>query len=227
MFKKIQRVISISAFMFLPILSMAASPMESEFEKAWTNPSYTHIELTPLDVNHILSTYYTTEPKLTFTRSMLWEVERKKAWNPEVYIASVIEKGSGKSWQKQALKDGNEVFVRSTKQRQWLHSDRYGEVFEKVFLNNKEQKVTFIGVSELTDESGARLYTKNPQPLFHVEHGVAGTDSRPLNTWRIVHLTKDSTGKLAQVLNQGDKTVLPSYIIHYIEHDLGVKLKRK
>lgn len=229
MIKKFSQSIFVFALMLLPLTSMASSLMEDEFNQAWHNAFYTQIELEPIDVNYVLSTYYNTEPKLIFTRSMLWEVERKKAWSPEIYIAPVIEAGSGKSWGKQILADGNEVFVRSTKQRQWLNFDRYGDVFEKVFLNNKEQKAIFLGASEVTNELGSSISAHNTQALFHVEHGVAGTEERPLNTWRIVHMTSGRDEKLVQAFQErfSDKTALPVYITHYIEQDLGIKIQRK
>lgn len=200
---------------------------EQEFDKAWKNPAYTHIELKPVDINSILSAYYTTESGLKFTQNMLWDLERKKAWNPEVYISQVVKPGSGKSWQREVLADGNETFVRSTQQRQWLHPEQYGGVFEQVFVNNKDKKVTFIGVSVLRDESGVQQHAQNPQPLFHVQHGAAGTQEHPLNTWRIIFLANDNA--FIKLFQQDDaqRKALPGYIAYYIENDLGIKLNKK
>ena len=66
------------------------------------------------------------------------------------------------------------------------------------------------------------------QPLFHVQHGAAGDEDHPKNTWRIVHLTERKDRALIEALNQvNDSTVLPGFIKAYIEHDLHNHLRRK
>lgn len=47
--------------------------------------NYTQIELNDVDVNKTLLNYKMNKP-LIFTRSMMWEMETKKAWNPGNYI---------------------------------------------------------------------------------------------------------------------------------------------
>jgi len=44
-------------------------------------------------------------------------------------------------------------------------------------------------VREVAGADGTLLRAGPGQPLFHVEHSVGGTELRPLNRWRIVHLT--------------------------------------
>ena len=51
---------------------------ETEFEKCWHNPSYTAIKLDDVDVNQVLSHYIAQKP-IHFTKTMLWDMERKKA----------------------------------------------------------------------------------------------------------------------------------------------------
>ena len=66
---------------------------EKEFEKCWRDPRYTVIQLDDVDVNHSLS-YYVAQKSIHFTKEMLWDMEKKKAWNPERYIPYVIKKES-------------------------------------------------------------------------------------------------------------------------------------
>jgi hypothetical protein len=47
------------------------------------------------------------------------------------------------------------------------------------------------------DDADTLLRGGTGQPLFQVEHLVGGTEPRPLNRWRIVHLT-DAPGRLIE-----------------------------
>ncbi len=140
-------------FSFITILissiSLAANfdPV-AQFEQAWRNPSYIKISLKDVDVNHILNEYYVTDKPLVFTKTMLWDMERKKAWNPSTYIRHVVKEG--KSWGKRNITNRREYFMRWTNQKQWL-SDNYADVFEQVYLLNKEQKAIFFGILEVED----------------------------------------------------------------------------
>lgn len=166
---------------------------QKEFENCWINPAYTSIELVDVDINHTLMHYITQKP-LRFTKSMLWDMEKKKAWNPGNYIPYVVREGSAQAWGKQpCLLTNGEIFVRSSQQKQWLHSDVYEEVYEEVYVNDKEQLITFLGVKTLP---GRPEELTPKQPLFHVQHGAGGTEGRPLNTWRIVHLTHAKNSQL-------------------------------
>ena len=69
---------------------------EAEFEKCWLDSGYTQITLDDVDVNKTLTHYITNKP-LHFTRTMLWDMEKKKAWNPANYIPYVVQEGSAKS----------------------------------------------------------------------------------------------------------------------------------
>lgn len=69
---------------------------ENEFEKCWDNPKYTAIKLNGLDVNAILACYATSK-NIHITKAMLWDMEKKKAWNPAKYISYVLQAGSAKS----------------------------------------------------------------------------------------------------------------------------------
>ncbi len=48
---------------------------EGEFQRAWDDPSNTRFEMPPVDVNRVLAEHYRTSEPLTFTRTMLWDME--------------------------------------------------------------------------------------------------------------------------------------------------------
>src|SRR5438445_1643442 len=140
---------------------------ENEFEKCWNNPEYTQVILNDVDVNKTLSFYITNKP-LHFTIAMLWDMEKKKAWNPGNYIPYVVREGSAESWGKKSCPmTGGETFVRKSHQKQWLNPKVYEEVYEEVYVNEKEQLITFIGTKKLPDRTNE---LKPQQPLFHVQH---------------------------------------------------------
>ena len=63
---------------------------EGEFQRAWADPSNTQFELPPVDINRVLAEHYRTSEPLMFTRTMLWDMEVRKAWRPDRYILSVV-----------------------------------------------------------------------------------------------------------------------------------------
>ena len=201
---------------------------EGEFQRAWADPSNTRFELPPVDVNRVLAEHYRTSEPLTFTRTMLWDMEVRKAWRPDRYIPSVVQKGSAGTWSKRSVADGTEPFVRSSQQRLWLEPAEYGLVLEQVCLNPTQQKVTFIGAAELPDRDRNLLRAGARQPLFHVEHSVGGDESRPLNRWRIVHLTDRPEHRLVERFTlMANDVWLPEFIEIYIRSDLNIKLTRR
>ena len=201
---------------------------EGEFQRAWADPSNTRCELPPVDVNRVLAEHYRTSKPLTFTGTMLWDMEVRKAWRPDLYIPSVVGEGSAHAWGRRSAADGTDSFVRSSQQRLWLEPAEYGLVLEEVCLNPTKQKVTFIGLPELPDRNGNLLRAGAGQPLFHVEHSVDGDESRPLNTWRIVHLTDRPEHSLVERFTLIANNVwLPEFIEIYIRSDQNIKLTRR
>lgn len=201
---------------------------EGEFERAWVDPRNTRFELPPVDVNRVLAGHYRTSEPFTFTRTMLWDTEVRKAWRPDRYIPSVVREGSARTWGRSSAADGTESFVRSSQQRLWLEPAEYGLVLEQVCLNPTQQKVTFIGAAELPDRDRNLLRAGSRQPLFHVEHSVGGDESRPLNRWRIVHLTDRPEHRLIERFTlMANDVWLPEFIEIYIQSDLNIKLTRR
>ena len=201
---------------------------EGEFQRAWADPSNTRFELPPVDVNRVLAEHYRTSQPFTFTRTMLWDMEVRKAWRPDRYIPFVVWVGSAHTLGRSSAADGTESFVRSSQQRLWLEPAEYGVVLEQVCLNPTQQKVTFIGAAELPDRDRNLLRAVARQPLFHVEHSVGGDESRPMNRWRIVHLTDKPEHMLVERFTlMANDVWLPEFIEIYIRSDLNIKLNRR
>jgi hypothetical protein len=196
-----------------------------EFEAAWRNPKHTQFELQPVDVNKVLSERYTVSPSIRLTRSMVWDMEMKKAWDPMTYIPYVVS--SGRSWGRHSLKDGSEGFSRSSIQIAWISQER-GQVLEDVFVNRNDRRIIFLGRPEMTNDKGERIYADDYQPLFHVEHAAGGSELEPLNIWRIVILTENNDQRFTEPFKQMIKTgLLPGFLEIYIERDLHRALNRR
>lgn len=224
MFKKTVLKTIVTSTLFSTTV-LATQLAVEQFETDWNNPSYTRAKLADVDINHIIKTYYTTSKPVNFTRTMLWDLERKKAWDPKTYIPHVVSEG--KSWGKTDLEGKDEQFFRASQQRQWLTGE-FAQVIEKVYLLDQTQKAIFFGLSEVQETEGTVLHAVNSQPIFHVEHGVGGTEDNPLNTWRIVHLTNGKNDELTKKFETyRDLTTLPKYVEVYIEKDLGIAIEKK
>ena len=124
------------------------------------------------------------------------------------------------------MENGEECFLRASQQRAW-RTDVYGQVLEEAYLSPREQRVLFLGRAEFLRGDGPPLQAGSHQPLFHVEHAVSGTDSHPLNLWRIVHLTTEKDDALIkqQSTHTGTPEWLREFVAIYVEKDLRIKLK--
>lgn len=204
----------------------APPPFEAEFARAWNAPGHTRYRLPDTDVNEVLAARYTTSAPLTLTRAMLWDMEVRKAAHPGTYIPYVVQAGSDRSWNRYRG-NGGEYLDRCSMQRLWLAPHRYGLILERAFLNHREQKITFLGVPELPGPDGTPLQAGTGQPLFHVEHSVGGSESQPLNQWRIVHLTEAIDNRLTAVFEQmAASPWIAEHTEIYIRHDLGIPVRR-
>jgi hypothetical protein len=74
----------------------------------------------------------------------------------------------------------------------------------------------------------AQIRAGTGQPRFHVEHAVGGTESQPLNRWRIVHLTDARDQRLITVFERMVASPwLAEHTEIYIRDTLGIQLTRK
>jgi hypothetical protein len=203
---------------------MAGLTMDHEkvLDDAWHTPGVTAIDLPAVDVNQVLADRYELDRDLTFTRTMLWDMEVRKAAAPDIYIPTVVAPGSATkfpSTRHEELED----FTRVSDQRLWGERDRFGTIVEHVRLDHGRQRAFFVGDSGFGD-----VRATTDQPIFHVEHSVAGPEDRPLNLWRIMVLTETVDQHLVDVFTQmGADPYLRVFIEVYLQKDLGVSLRRK
>jgi hypothetical protein len=158
------------------------------------------------------------------TRAMIWDMETKKAWDPLTYIPYVVSQA--RSWGRTTLRDGSTRFSRSSLQRGWI-TPQEGRVLEDVFVSDARQTIYFLGRPQMVEETGKALAASPFQPLFHVRHGVGGSERAPLNLWSIVLLTNAPEPRYCEPFEQMVRAgLLPGFIEIYIERDLKLKLSR-
>lgn len=192
------------------------------FQQAWEDPAATRYVLPDLDVNAVLAEHYELAEPVTLTRTMVWDMETRKARRPDLYIPYVVAEGSADAWGE------GDVFVRKSMQRLWLEPQTYGLVLEQTRLDHANQIVTFIGAAEHPGPDGELLVAGTGQPIFHVEHSVGGTETQPLNRWRIVHLTEAPDSRFADVFDRiAADPYLPGYVEVYIRDVLNTGLARR
>ncbi len=193
---------------------------KEEFDQAWNNPKHTRIELEAIDVNDALEKYYAASAPVRLTKPMFWDAVARKFWDPRTYIPFVVREG--KAWGRKTLEDGDECFLRASQQRAWKNGEVFGQVLEEIYLSSRDHSVLGLGRAKLLGEGGAPLEAGSHQPLFHVEHAIGGTDSRPLNLWRIVHLTREHDNQLG-----AGHGWVREFVAIYVEKILGIKLTRR
>lgn len=198
---------------------------EKEFARAWADPKNTRAERPPVDVNAVLAKHYQLSKPLDFTRTQLWDMEVRKAFRPDIFISAVVKAGSSATWNQRSLGNDNESFFRKSEQRQRLVPG-YSLVLEQVRTNPALGKVTFIGSAELPAPDGTMLRAGTQQPLFHVEHVATGTETQPVNEWRMVHLTPEPNQQLLDHFAKSESVYLPQFIEVYIRDVLNVGLTR-
>jgi hypothetical protein len=195
---------------------------EREYRKAWSNASCTRFELPAVNVNKVLKDRYRATPEKTITRSMIWDMETKKAWDPLTYIPYVVSEA--RSWGRHTLEDGADRFSRGSVQRGWIAPET-GQVLEDVFVSPARQTIFFLGRQHMHREDGGEIMASKFQPIFHVEHGVGGSDDEPLNLWSIVLLTPQHDPRfLTPFEKMVSAGLLPGFIEIYIQNDLGMQL---
>lgn len=199
---------------------------EEILETAFADPSNTAITIPPANVNKVIQRSYKVDHPFTYTRTQLWEMEDNKAHHPDKYLRHLLRPGSLKVLN--LNKQGPvETFIRITDQRLWKDASRFTTVIEQVYLDHNAQRALFIGVDQAVTAEGDVIVRGKEQPNFHVEHSVAGTETEPLNIWRIVHLDKDADGEMRRVFrDMAESPYLREFSEVYIREDLGKQLIR-
>jgi hypothetical protein len=150
-------------------------------------------------------------------------MEVRKASAPDLHIPSVVRPGSASIW-----RSSSTSFTRASEQRLWLRPQEYGVVIEHVHLDEQRQSVYFIGTAEYRTPDGQTIRAGGEQPLFHVEHWVEGEEDRPVNRWRIVHLTPSPDHALLERFTEmGRDPYLRDFVEVHLREVLGCTLTRK
>ncbi|MGV9361239.1 hypothetical protein [Amycolatopsis sp. NPDC003731] len=200
---------------------------EEIFEQAWAAPGTTPVELPPVAVNDVLRERYDVRPPFDYTGAQLWDMEVRKAAAPDKYIPTVVKAGSAEKFP--SVRHGRfEDFTRVSEQRLWAAPSRFATIIEHVRLDHEHRRAFFIGAERFEAPDG-RVFTAGAgQPLFHVEHSVAGAEDAPLNLWRIVHLTSAPDQSLVDAFDElANERHLRVFIEVHLREDLGRALERR
>ncbi|GAA3800862.1 MULTISPECIES: hypothetical protein [Amycolatopsis] len=196
------------------------------FEQAWQAPGTTSVELPAVQVNEVLRERYDVRPPFAYTGTHLWDMEVRKAVAPDVYLHGV-KPGSVEKFPS-VLRGRIEDFTRVSEQRLWADRDHYGTVVEHVRLDHEYRRAFFIGAERFTTPDGRVLTAGTGQPIFHVEHSVAGAEDDPLNLWRIVLLTETPDDTLSAAFDElAHDRYLRDFIEIHLRKDLGRELERR
>ena len=199
---------------------------EAIFEKAWAAPDTTAVELPRVRVNEVLRERYDVRPPFEYTGARLWDMEVRKAAAPDVYLLGV-RPGSAEKFP--SVRHGRfEDFTRVSDQRLWADRERYGTVIEHVRLDHENRRAFFLGAERFTAPDGRTFTAGAEQPIFHVEHSVAGPEDDPLNLWRIVLLTDAPGEALSRAFDDlADDRHLRDFIEIHLREDLGREVNRR
>jgi hypothetical protein len=203
----------------------SAAEAHGEFERCWSDPDATRFELPTIGVNEILAERYAMRQQTHLTRSMIWDMECKKALDPATYVPYVISEAG--LWGQSQLSDDCDHFIRWSTQKAWLGEQR-GLVIESVFIDHAHQRIIFLGLAETKSEDGRTTRAADYQPLVHVEHAAGGSEQDPYNLWKIVFLTEGNDRRYIQPFEEAAAAgFLPGYLEIYIKKDLNVELTRR
>ncbi|UOZ03642.1 hypothetical protein [Amycolatopsis sp. WQ 127309] len=200
---------------------------EAVFEQAWAAPGTTPVELPAVPVNDVLRERYDVRPPFAYTGAQLWDMETRKAAAPDKYIPTVVRPGSAEKFP--SVRHGRfEDFTRVSDQRLWADPEHYATIIEHVRLDHEHRRAFFLGAERFEAPDGRVFTAGTGQPLFHVEHSVAGPEDAPLNLWRIVHLTTTPDQALVDAF---DRLAADRYLRVFVEvhlrADLGRELVRR
>ncbi|GHJ35163.1 hypothetical protein Sm713_07720 [Streptomyces sp. TS71-3] len=162
------------------------------FDQAWEEEGNTAIDLPAVDVNDVLHRHYAVEPAAHLTGASLWDMEVKKASAPDIYLPGLVRPGSVERFQSE-YHGRLENFTRVSEQQLWLDSEQFGTVIEHVQLDHAGRRAYFLGAHTFRTPLGRDVKAGTRQPLFHVEHSVAGPEDTPLNLWRTRRQFRGST----------------------------------
>jgi len=192
------------------------------FETAWNDPNNLAIMFDDIDINGVLSKNYVTDPPTRMTRTLLWDMERKKAADALTFLGSIVRDA------KTHRQSNANAFIRWTIQRQFLNPEVFDNVLEEVFLDDANQLVTFIGKRDESFVDWKPLQVPQKQPVFYVQHGVTGQEENPMNTWRIVFINPSEDARCILKTGLGKfefSSHLPYYVEIYLQKEMNVHIE--
>ncbi|MGI5501387.1 hypothetical protein [Lentzea sp. CA-135723] len=199
---------------------------EAVFEQAWAQPGNTVADLPAVRVNEVLRERYRVTPPFAYTGTQLWDMEVRKAKAPDVFIPTVVLPGAEKFpsvWHGQV-----EEFTRVSEQRLWAHPGRTARIIEHVRLDHERRRAFFVGDERFEAPDGRVFTAGTGQPIFHVEHSVGGTETDPLNLWKIVNLTDEVDPDLVAAFDRMAKDpYLRVFVEVHLREVLGRELVRR
>ncbi|QRP49378.1 hypothetical protein [Amycolatopsis sp. FDAARGOS 1241] len=200
---------------------------EELIDRAFATAGTTGIVLPPVDVNGVLHERYEVTPPASFTATSLWDMEVRKAKAPDKYLPALVKPGSLEVFPGE--RHGRfEDFTRVSEQGLWLKQDTFGVVVEHVRLDHHDKRAYFVGAERYRAPDGRAFEAGTGQPIFHVEHSVAGSEEAPLNLWRIVHLTdRPDPALVAYFDGMGRDPYLRVFNEVYLREDLNRTLMRR
>ncbi len=200
--------------------AVAAENAQAQFEAAMKNPNYFSYQPPANDINEILGRDLALKD-VRLTKEELWQAEKRKAFEPVVYIPHVLKTGRAEVYGVNDSDPKEIIFRRFSEQRSWQDDTVMANVLEEVHVFEEDQKIIFLG--RPLEDLASDLGTKNhpTQPLFYVEHSVGGDEDKPLNLWKIVFLTDREDYKQAVLKRFKDqpKDLLPIFVKIYIEKE--------
>jgi hypothetical protein len=128
-------------------------------------------------------------------------MEVKKAYHPDKYLCHIIRPGSV------------EVF----------NPTRKGHL--KYFTRMSDQKPC---EESFICHDGRKIEAGKGQPIFHGEPSAMGTEDKPLNIWRIAHLTNGKEEWIIGIFKKmGESKYMREFNEVYIHGNLQPQLVRK
>lgn len=139
------------------------------------------------------------------SQSQAWEGEKLKAHRPQLFVPVIQAAGLIPNTYRKT--EYGETFDRVSIQPNW-QTGKLSIVKEEVHVIEAQRRILFLGRPVNRSEAKQVLgdfddaYFENQGSLFHVEHGLAGEEDRPINTWRLVILDRAVSSQAIDKINQ-------------------------
>ncbi|MGE3921107.1 MAG: hypothetical protein AB7F64_09315 [Gammaproteobacteria bacterium] len=174
-----------------------------EFEKAMQSFAAQSITTAPYKINPIK---LSNQEQRNLSLDQAWALEISKALRVHDYLTaipfSIVIPGT---YRKTAQ---GQSFQRLSIQPAWL-DDQMTIIKEEVHIIEDEHRIVFYGrpVDELEAQNVMREHfneslIRKEVPLFHVVHGLLGTENEPINTWRMVFIDQQVSAEQISMVKE-------------------------